>query len=158
MVEIVETRSRPSTALSDVGDLLLVPQAPPPRKVGPGRLERGYQRRIELLERLAKAAGEQQRELELQAQHAAGELAVAARLERGLQRLADRQEQRLDLAAQREKRLALALGAVQRENELLRARLELGGGTAPAQLGTGPRARSARPARRGLWARLLGRS
>jgi hypothetical protein len=140
MVEVVEARS--STA-GEAGA----------RRVGPGRIERGYLARIEGLEAARTAEDERRRALELSLARARGEIELAGRLERGLQRLLDRQEERLELSAQREKRLALALGAVQRENELLRARLELEAAPPPAPP---PRLRApGRPA--GLWSRLFGR-
>lgn len=144
MVEVVEARS--STAAD----------AAPARRVGPGRLERGYLARIEALEDARRAELERRREVELQLQRSHGALDLAGRLERGLQRLLDRQEVRLETAAQREKRLALALGAVQRENELLRRQLELG--AAPAAPALLPPRREARAsARRSLWTRLFSR-
>jgi hypothetical protein len=102
----------------------LVP-APPrvplvPRVIGPGRRERRY------LEQIA----ERERALE-----------AAALVERGSARRLDRMERKLDAvregalaAEQREKRLILALGALQRENELLREKLALGAGAARPRL------------------------
>lgn len=114
-----------------------------PRPIGPGRIERGYQRRIAELERAVTEASELCSAAELglassqgQLLGLRGELEIAARLERGLQRHADKLEQRLDTAEQREKRLVLALGALQKENELLRERLELAAGAARPALGT----------------------
>jgi len=146
MVGVVEGRS--STMGEAPARELATVVLTPVRRVGPGRLERGYQARIAELERA-------EREAALAAERARGELEVAARLERGLQRLVDRQEERLEVASSREKRLALALGAVQRENELLRQRLELAGG-AQARLPAARRAPTRGP-RRGLWSRLFGR-
>lgn len=108
--------------VEDLRDDVLVPAPraalPPPvavRVVGPGRLERGYRERIE--------------HLELSLAERARSLACAALVERGQARLLDRLEadiERERLASstlvQREKRLILALGALQRENELLRLR------------------------------------
>jgi len=151
---------------------VLVPQA---RRVGPGRIELGYQRRIEELARAATEEGALRRAAERELDSAQGRLQgaeraldTAARLERGLQRLADRLEDRLETAAQREKRLILALGSLQKENELLRERLALGSGAGKAALP--PAARSVeeqaaqrgppagkRPVRKGFWARLSGR-
>ncbi len=150
---------------------VLVPAA---RVVGPGRRERRYleriadlRERVEATERDLQASG---RELETRSRElatAAGrlqererELEVSARVERGAARYVDRLEQRLDREReaarqleQAQKRLALALGAVQRENELLRERL-----AALAEGGAGPRRLSGRPERRGSWlARMLGR-
>ena len=126
-----------------------------PRRVGPGRVERGYQRRIETLAQSAVAEQDRRRSAEQELERRRGELEVAARLERGLQRLADRLEQRVETAAQREKRLILALGGLQKENELLRERLALTAGPAPAQL-SGPAARSTRSGARSRQARSKG--
>jgi hypothetical protein len=146
MVEVVEARSSTSG------------ERAPARRVGPGRIERGYLARIEGLESARSAERERERELELDLARSRGELAVAERLEHGLQRLLDRQEERLEVAAQREKRLALALGAVQRENELLRGKLELGAGVTDGPVALLPARREPRAApRRGLWGRLFGR-
>ena len=105
---------------------VLVPA--PPRVVGPGRREREY---------LAKVSG-------LQA-----ELEAAALVERGSARRLDRMERKLEavrevveLQEKKEHRLILALGALQRENEILREKLAL-------QL--------APPKQRGLLAKLLHR-
>lgn len=122
--------------------------APRPRVVGPGRKERAYLARAEELEReLARRA----RELE-----------VAALCERGTRRAADRLERELTQRSAEaarldaeQKRLLVALGALQRENELLRERLALA---------EGPRAVAQLPARverpsapvRGGWFRRSG--
>ena len=81
------------------------------RVVGPGRRERAYQERVAGLER---------------------ELDAAALVERGSSRRLDRMERKLDAVReaaldleQKEKRLILALGALQRENEILREKLAL---------------------------------
>ena len=151
-----------------------------PRPIGPGRIERAYQRRIAELEGAVSESGERrgavERELAAaqgEARGLRGELETAGRLERGLQRHADKLELRLDTAAQREKRLILALGSLQKENELLRERLELASAQRAAlPAAPMPAARAApkaRPARRsegrarpkaeraGLFARLFGR-
>lgn len=148
MVESMEGRS--STMGEARAERLATFTLTPARRVGPGRIERGYQARIAALEA-------SEREAALAAERARGELEVAGRLERGLQRLVDRQEERLELAASREKRLALALGAMQRENELLRQRLELAAGAPAPQLAAPRAARAPRPARRGLFGRVFGR-
>ncbi len=69
-------------------------------------------------------------ELERRVAGAERELEVSSRVERGARRYVDKVEERLDRAReaaerhqQAQKRLAVALGALQRENELLRARL-----------------------------------
>jgi hypothetical protein len=83
--------------------------------VGPGRKERAYLAKVEALER---------------------EMETIALVERGSARRLDRMERKLAatreaaVAArrdgeQKEKRLILALGALQRENELLREKLAL---------------------------------
>jgi len=78
------------------------------RVVGPGRRERGYLAQLERLRRRAARLG--------------GALEVSQRVERGCQRRLDRLEDELRDAHRAHKRLALALGALQRENELLRGR------------------------------------
>jgi hypothetical protein len=105
---------------------------PVPRIVGPGRRERAYLAQVTALQ---------------------GELEMLSLVERGSARRLDRMERKLAatreaaLAAQlttgqQEKRLILALGALQRENEILREKLAL-------QL--------APPKKRGLLAKLLHR-
>lgn len=94
-----------------------------PRVVGPGRKERGYlERQAELL-----------RELEL-----------ARLVERGSERLLDRLETELEIERSRQKRLCLALGAMQREVETLRRQAAL------------PEAQDAQRVRSG-WRRLFSR-
>ena len=102
---------------------------PVPRVVGPGRRERAYLARVAGLER---------------------ELETLSLVERGSARRLDRMERKLAATReaalaveQQEKRLILALGALQRENEILREKLAL-------QL--------APPKKRGLLAKLLHRS
>ncbi|MCC7013458.1 MAG: hypothetical protein IT454_12915 [Planctomycetes bacterium] len=100
---------------------------PAPRVVGPGRRERAYLERTAELER---AQAEAARALE----RLTRELDIAERIERGSARLVDRLEaavageRELKLRAEEaQKRLLLALGAVQRDNQALRsevARLE----------------------------------
>ena len=101
---------------------------PVPRVVGPGRRERAYLARVAALE---------------------GELETLSLVERGSARRLDRMEKKLAATReaalaveQQEKRLILALGALQRENEILREKLAL-------QL--------APPKKRSVLARLLGR-
>lgn len=84
---------------------------PAPRVVGPGRKERAYLEKLAALER---------------------QLEAASLVERGSGRRLDRMERKLEAVReaaraleQKEHRLILALGAVQRENELLRERLLL---------------------------------
>jgi hypothetical protein len=96
--------------------------------VGPGRKERAYLGRVAELER---------------------EIETISLVERGSARRLDRMEKKLAATReaalaleQQEKRLILALGALQRENEILREKLAL-------QLQA--------PKRRGFVARLLGR-
>jgi hypothetical protein len=111
------------------------------RVVGPGRRERGYLERVaELEQSLAE------REVELD---------VSTRLERGCQRMLDRLERQSDAdraqvgaLQQQQKQLILALGAAQREVEMLRGQLQLAA-EAPKQLA---------PARRGWLSRLLART
>lgn len=107
----------------------LVPVARP-RVVGPGRKERAYlARQAELERELARRA----REIELAGLCERGAQRAADRLERAL---ADRTAESARLEADG-KRLLVALGALQRENELLRERLGLA---------EGPRAVAALPA------------
>jgi hypothetical protein len=96
-----------------------------PRVVGPGRRERSY---LERLSRLELTLADETR----RAAGLARELAVSQGLERGCQKLLDRMEARAQAERgerasleQREKRLILALGGLQRENQLLRERLAL---------------------------------
>ena len=88
-----------------------------PRVTGPGRLERRYQARIEELEgreeELSHSLEETRREVEL-----------AALVERGSSRMLDKLEEKLERSKEQGNRLLVALGALQRENELLRAERE----------------------------------
>ena len=102
---------------------------PVPRIVGPGRRERAYLARVAALE------------LEIETISLV-ERGSARRLDRMERKLAATREAALELE-QKEKRLILALGALQRENEILREKLAL-------QL--------APPKKRGIVARLLGRA
>ena len=153
------------------------PQSAPlfvlPRIVGPGRRERDYQERLrglasaleELREReaaLGRELGERERLVASQAR----ELDASTRLERGCQRLLDRLEERLGEdrarlaeAEQQQKRLILTLGALQRENELLRQRLELAPDAGSAERrALQPRStRGAKRSRAGWLGRLLRR-
>ncbi|MFN0007677.1 MAG: hypothetical protein ACKVXR_07200 [Planctomycetota bacterium] len=95
-------------------EIFPVPRGAPPRVVGPGRREREY---------LTRVAGLQ------------SALEAAALVERGSSRRLDRMERKLDavrevvdLQQKKEHRLILALGALQRENEMLREKLALGSG------------------------------
>ncbi|MFT5050115.1 MAG: hypothetical protein ACI8QZ_001509 [Chlamydiales bacterium] len=111
------------------------------RIVGPGRLERQYITRITDLQRTVETA----------------EL-----VERGSSRLLDRTERDLErnraaLSGERQQksRLLVGMGALQRENESLRARvLQLQGG-APEVAALSGRARRRRVPQQGLWARVL---
>lgn len=121
---------------------ILIPAGPGgARVVGPGRRERTYQRRVSELEsevdRRASALATLRRELE-----------VTALVERGTGRWADRIEGQLDGARQQANRLLVTLGALQRENETLRAELD----TARGRL-----ARLEAPAPRRGWRRVFGR-
>lgn len=119
----------------------------PLRVTGPGRLERGYLARLAGLSAEVELARERELRLEESVRERAAALEVSQRVERGCQRRIDRLEERLEqrtqalLASERQqKRLALALGSMQREVELLRSK------SAPAL--------AARPS---FWRRLLGR-
>jgi len=112
------------------------------RVVGPGRKELAYRERIDLLEREAQVS---ERSLE-----------TAALVERGSRHLLDRMERQMDSseeALQRERaasrRVCVMLGAIQRENEVLREELS----AAQSQLA---RLEAPRPKR--LWQRLIGRA
>lgn len=133
--------------------------APPPRVVGPGRRERQYQQRVAALERDVDV---RERELALRGRELAQreeelalrgrELEVSALVERGAVRAATKLEHKLAAAdavaeqlQQAQNRLLVALGALQRENELLRASLGERPALAPApNLALAPR--TARPA------------
>ena len=115
-------------------DVEIRPVPPPvsrslPRIVGPGRRERAYLEKVAALEREIETISLVER-------------GSGRRLDRMERKLAATREAALDLE-QKEKRLILALGALQRENELLRERLAL-------QL--------APPKKRTLLAKLLGRA
>lgn len=119
--------------------VVVVPHRAAPRVVGPGRRERAYLDRIAALEREAE---------------------LAALVERGSTRRLDKLEGALDEQrrgarelAQREKRMVLALGALQRENELLREKLALAERPRPLL----ERARPARARQRGFWSRFFSR-
>ncbi|MBM3989510.1 MAG: hypothetical protein FJ298_00735 [Planctomycetes bacterium] len=129
-----------------------------PRVVGPGRREQGYLDQIERLEARRVQAEREREAAQAQRQRLAGELEWSARVERGSVRRAERLEGELRTSEEAQKRLLLALGAVQRENELLRQRVDA--------LSAGPiqqlEARGGRPAKpvrapRSLWQRLFGR-
>ena len=96
------------------------------RIVGPGRRERAYLEQVADLEATLAARS--------------NELAASTRLERGCQRLIDRLEHHIDADREQvarlhrqQKQLILALGAAQREVELLRDQLRLAA-QAPKQL------------------------
>ncbi|MCP3916548.1 MAG: hypothetical protein GY711_13410 [bacterium] len=104
------------------------------RVVGPGRKERSYRERIA--------------SLYLELDERSAELETAHLVERGTGRLIDRVEAELDRERHQQKRLLVALGGLQRENEQLaeelnRARARLARLDAPRE-------------RRGLFARLFG--
>jgi hypothetical protein len=122
--------------------LVPAPRLSAPRVVGPGRREREY---LEKVGGLQASLAERSRALE-----------AAALVERGSVRRLDRMERKLEAVGealvaqgQKEHRLILALGALQRENELLREKLALGSG--------GRRVR-ALPPRRSFLARLFRRA
>lgn len=116
----------------------------PPRVVGPGRRERSYLERLAHLEDLLQFERDRQRIL-------SGELDVSVRVERGAQRRLDRLESRLEQSQARERRLAALMGALQRDNEILRQKVLALEAQAAATLPA-----STEPARRGFWARLFG--
>jgi hypothetical protein len=103
---------RLQTSAEPIVEIFPVPRGAPPRIVGPGRREKEY---------LARVAG-----LETA-------LDAAALVERGSSRRLDRMDRKLDMVGEvvelqqkKEHRLILALGALQRENEMLREKLALG--------------------------------
>ncbi len=153
------TRIPPVEVVSERSELALESPSVALRRIGPGRLERGYQARIGALEQSLEREEARERSLEHDLVRAQAELETAARIERGLQKLTDRMEGKLETSAQREKRLILALGAIQKENELLRRQLALAAAPALQAL---PRARARERSRRtaprpGWVARILGR-
>ena len=118
-----------------------------PRVVGPGRREQGYREQILRLEaERARAVAEQARLGE--------QLEWSGRVERGSQRRAERLEGELRASEEAQKRLLLALGAVQRENELLRQRVDALAAAPVAQLEAGVRGRAKAP--RSFWKRVFG--
>lgn len=131
-------------------------QSAPPRVVGPGRREQAYLDKIARLERREQeAAGA--------AERLARELAWAERVERGTQRRVERIEadfERVREAAAKseeaQKRLLLALGALQRDNEYLRQQVAALGAGATPKLGSGRTRQSPDSAPKPLWKRLLG--
>ncbi len=133
-------------ALDESGEpiVVIVPQAASgtvPRVVGPGRRERTYLARVTELEREVELAGLVER----------GSVRRLDKLEGAL----DEQRREAQALAQREKRMVLALGALQRENELLHERLALAS-RPPLALA---RARAAAQARdRGFWSKLFTRA
>lgn len=101
-----------------------------PRRIGPGRIERDLRSRVERLGAAAESARAEASELAWRLERRERELETSQRLERGCQRLLDRWEERdrdraeaLERSERAQKRLILALGALQRENELLHARI-----------------------------------
>ena len=149
------------------------------RVVGPGRRERRYRLEIQdLAAQLARRTERfHQREVELEGdlRHSQAALEVGQRVERSCQRRLDRLESTLESRTQalleserQHKRLALVLGALQRENTQLRAELLRAlppptedrapagtpGPRAPGFPGSETAPRSTAP---GLFRRLLGR-
>ena len=121
-----------------------------PRVVGPGRREREYQRRLGDASAALDGARRRERELREELREGRAALEVSQRIEHGCQRRIDRLEDRLEERTQalleserQQKRLALALGSMQREVEALRAQALL--------------ALREAPARTGFWRRILGR-
>ena len=136
----------------------------PLRVIGPGRFERGYLQRLAGLAGELEMVREDERRLANGLREGKAALEMSLRVERGCQRRMDRLELRLEertqalLASERQhKRLLLALGSMQRENELLRAQLPLTlAGRPQAALSAAPGDRPAPArARLGLWQRLF---
>lgn len=131
-------------------------QPAPPRVVGPGRREQAYLDKIARLER-------REQEASVAAERLARELVWAERVERGTQRRVERVEaefERVREAAAKseeaQKRLLLALGALQRDNEHLRQQVAALGAAATPKLGAGHSRRSTENTAWPLWKRLLG--
>lgn len=132
---------------ADVEERVYELPAARPRVVGPGRREQGYREQILRLEaERARALAEQARLGE--------QLEWSGRVERGSQRRAERLEGELRASEEAQKRLLLALGAVQRENELLRQRVDALAAAPVAQLESGARGRAKAP--RSFWKRVFG--
>lgn len=145
------------------GESPATPRVAPLRVIGPGRFERGYLQRLSGLAAELEVVRERERRLAESMRESSAALEVSQRVERGCQRHIDRLEQRLESRTQAlleseraHKRLALAIGALQRENELLRERATAALAAAPqtgrddgrpAALGPGDgaRARATRP-------------
>jgi hypothetical protein len=120
-----------------------------PRVIGPGRFERSYLQRLSGLTAELEAAREEEHRLLERLREEKSALEVSQRVEHGCQRRIDRLEGRLEQRTQalleserQQKRLALALGSMQREVEMLRAQSALA--LAPP------------PPRASLWRRILG--
>ena len=120
------------------------------RVVGPGRRERAYLKRLEAMGGQAERTRRRAQELEQELRHSRLALDTSRRVEKGCQRRLDRMEERLERreselseAHQAHKRLSLALGAMQREVEILRERAQV---------------RLPGPAHLSLWERLIGRT
>jgi len=135
------------------------------RVIGPGRFERGYLQRLSGLAAEVEVARERELRSRESLRHTTAALNVSRSVEHGCQRRLDRIEtlleqrtQALLASEQQQKRLALGLGALQRENEHLRAQLAL---AAPRQtaleIEQAPgAARAKNRARPGLLRRLFG--
>lgn len=132
----MQTQSRAIDPSTGEPIVELIPQVAPGarvaavRVVGPGRREREYLDRVAALEASLGRELDERRARER-------ELALAALCERGARRAADRMErdcERLrrerEVAQAAHNRMILALGALQRENELLRKELALSAGRA----------------------------
>lgn len=104
---------------------LLPRVAPAPRVVGPGRKERAYQEEIARLGREAALERGRRKDLDLALQRRESELELAQLVERGSARLLDRLESDVDRTRQQEARALVLVGALQRENEHLRERLQV---------------------------------
>jgi hypothetical protein len=134
---------QPAPRPSDAGSEQVSPDEsyepmPRLRVIGPGRFERGYLHRLSGLAAELEGARECESRARERLRQTTAALEVSRSVERGCQRRLDRSETWLEertqalLASERQqKRLALTLGAMQRENEMLRAQLQL----APARSG-----------------------
>lgn len=137
---------------------------PPPqlRVIGPGRFERGYLQRLSGLAAEVEVAHDRESRLLESLREGKAALEVSQRVEHGCQRRIDRLEGWLEQRTQalleserQQKRLALALGSMQREVEMLRAQSALALAGVAEQSHAGDTA-APPSSRAGLWRRIFG--
>ncbi|MEO6709253.1 MAG: hypothetical protein ABIP42_06715 [Planctomycetota bacterium] len=133
----------------------------PLRVIGPGRFERGYLERLSGLSAEIEVTRDRERRLLDNLREGKAALEVSQRVERGCQRRIDRLEGWLEARTQalleserQQKRLAFALGSMQRELDTLREKAApaLRGANGQAQLAAG----SSPKRRASLWQRMFG--